>query len=232
MSTLHENRFPNENDEYRTARNMLLLAEIELRKNIEEVANLRRILPLGGVIKEDYTFEKMADSLNNEKVTDHVRFSELFSDNKNTLAIYSFMYGPDMEKACPSCTSILDGLNGSALHIKQRINFAVVAKSPIQRIREWASIRGWHNLQLLSSEKNNYNADYFAQTNDGSQMPILNIFVKKDDGIYHTYGTELLFTASEEGQEPRHVDSLWPIWNMFDYTPEGRGSDWNPKLKY
>lgn len=232
MSRLHEKRFPNESDEYRTARNMLLQAEVDLRKNIEDVAALRRMLPLGGKLKQDYIFEQGAESFSDVETVDKVQFSELFSENKNTLAIYSFMYGPNMENACPSCTSILDGLNGSALHIKQRINFVVVAKSPIQRIRQWATIRSWNNLHLLSSENNNYNADYFAQTDDGSQMPILNVFTKNTNAIYHTYSSELLFAPAEDGQEPRHVDFLWPIWNMFDVTPEGRGTDWNPKLEY
>ena len=231
MNTLHEKRFPNESDEYRTARNLLLQAEIDLRKNIEEVAAFRRQLPLGGEIKQNYIFEQGQDSIEVTTVK-KVSFSELFTDNKKTLAVYSFMYGPNMENACPSCTSILDGLNGSALHIKQRMNFVVVAKSPIQRICQWAAIREWQNLYLLSSEHNSYNTDYFAQTEDGSQMPILNIFSKTDKGIFHTYSTELLFAQAEEGQEPRHVDSIWPIWNMLDFTLEGRGTDWNPKLEY
>ena len=164
--------------------------------------------------------------------TNQVRFSELFSENKNSLAIYSFMYGPNMEKACPSCTSILDNLNGSSPHIQQRINFVVVAKSPVKRIREWAKIRGWNNLHLLSSAQNSYNTDYFAETDDGDQMPILNVFTKTEKGIFHTYSTELLYTPWEKDQEARHVDALWPLWNMFDLTPDGRGNDWNPKLEY
>ncbi len=114
------------------------------------------------------------------------------------------------------------------MHIEQRINFVVVAKSPIQRIREWVKIRGWNNLHMLSSENNTYNIDYFAEAGDGSQMPILNIFSKNDGGIYHTYSAELLYVPSEEGQDPRRVDSLRTLWNMFDLIPESRGKDWNP----
>lgn len=228
MSELHQIRFPNESDEYREARNKLLHAEIELRRQKEEIARQIRNLPLGGKVKEDYIFEKMINSNDFKKV----KISELFSNNKDTLAVYSFMYSPKMEHACPSCTSILDGLNGSSPHINQRINFVVVAKSPIQRICEWAGIRGWNNLHLLSSEKNSYNTDYFAETKDGDQMPMLNIFLKNGAGIYHTYATELLYAPSDEGQDPRHVDSLWPLWNMFDITPEGRGKDWYPQLEY
>ena len=142
------------------------------------------------------------------------------------------MYSATMKNACPSCTSILDNLNGSSPHIMQRINFVVAAKSPINRIQDWAKIRGWNNLHFLSSEKNSYNSDYFAETEDGSQMPILNIFLKNETGIFHTYATELLYAPRDEGQDPRHVDLLWPLWNMFDLTPIGRGKDWYPELKY
>ncbi len=183
---------------------------------------------MGGELKEDYSFMQGLESLDELTSEKQIRFSELFSKNKTTLAIYSFIYGPYTEKACPSCTSILDGLNGSALHIEQRINFVVVAKSPIQRIREWVKIRGWNNLHMLSSENNTYNIDYFAEAGDGSQMPILNIFLKNDGGIYHTYSAELLYVPSEEGQDPRRVDSLRTLWNMFDLIPESRGKDWYP----
>ena len=61
---------------------------------------------------------------------------------------------------------------------------------------------------------------------------MLNVFVKRDDGVYHTYSTELLFSPSDPGQDSRHVDAIWPLWNLFDYTPDGRGEKWNPKLAY
>ena len=224
MNELNQIKFPNENDEYRTARNTLLQAEIDLRVQIENVASQRRKLPLGGKIKENYAFKQEDGST--------TTISELFLENKNTLAIYSFMYGPNMENACPSCTCILDSFNGSSPHINQRVNFVVVAKSPIQRIMDWANTRGWDNLKLLSSEENTYNSDYFGETEEGAQMPMLNIFTKTEDGIFHTYASEMLFAPSGEGQDPRHVDALWPVWNLFDLTPEGRGKDWYPALEY
>lgn len=232
MSELHQIRFPNENNEYREARNKLLLAEIELRRKIEEVAALRRALPKGGEVKEDYLFEESATSLDDLNTVNQIRLSDLFSENKNSLVIYSFMYGPEMAEPCPSCTSLLDALNGSSQDIHQRVNFVVVAKSPIQRIRQWANKRGWKYLRLLSSSQNTYNLDYFAETEEGSQLPALNIFFKSETDIYHTYNTEMLFVSSDENQEPRHVDLLWPLWNLFDLTPEGRGKDWHPILEY
>jgi predicted dithiol-disulfide oxidoreductase (DUF899 family) len=122
-------------------------------------------------------------------------------------------------------------LNGSSPHINQRVNFFVAAKSPIQRIRNVARERGWNNLRLLSSHDNTYNHDYHGE-DDKNQRPALNVFTRRDGRIYHFYNTELMFTKGEPGMDPRHVDLIWPIWQMFDYTPEGRGTNWYPKLSY
>jgi predicted dithiol-disulfide oxidoreductase (DUF899 family) len=233
---LHAVRFPNESEAYRAARFDLLRAEMDLRAKIEEIAALRRSLPLGGALKEDYLFtegpEDLDVELDDAAGEREVRLSELFEDGKNTLAIYSYMYGPAMASPCPMCTSMLDGLNGSAVHIKQRINLAVVAKSPLQRIRAVAKERGWKNLRLLSSAANTYNLDYQGESAKGSQQPSLNIFVRRDGQVFHTYNTELHFAPRQPGMDPRHVDMIWPLWNMLDLTPEGRGKDWYPKLNY
>lgn len=230
--SLHSTRFPGENDSYREARNKLLEAEMALRKNLEDVAALRRNLPLGGAVPEDYVFEEGSSDLNDTQTVRKVRMSELFAPGKDTLAIYSYMYGPKMKEPCVSCTSILDGLNGTAKHVTQRMNFAVVAKSPLERIRAVARERGWNNLRLLSSNGNTYNRDYQGESPTEDQRPSLNIFVRRDGKIYHFYNTELLFAPREPGQDGRHVDLIWPLWNLFDFTPEGRGEDWYPKLKY
>jgi predicted dithiol-disulfide oxidoreductase (DUF899 family) len=230
--SLHTVRFPNENESYRKARNELLEAEIALRRNIEAVAALRRKLPSGGLLKQDYVFEEGASKLGDPPSSRKVHFSELFQTGKDTLAIYSYMYGPNMKAPCVSCTSILDGLNGTSPHVTQRINFVVVAKSPLERIRDVARERGWNNLRLLSSANNTYNQDYHGEDAKGDQRPSLNIFTRQDGGIHHFYHTELLFAPTEPGQNGRHVDMIWPLWNLFDFTPEGRGTDWYPKLKY
>ncbi len=225
-------RFPGENEAYRTARDHLLEAEIELRRRIEEVAALRRRLPLGGEVLEDYAFEEGASDLADTQTVRATRLPELFEPGKDTLLVYSFMYGPNMKRACPSCTSILDSLDGAAPHARQRVNLAVVAKSPIERIRRHARDRGWTNLRLLSSAATTYNRDYHAETPDGDQIPALNVFVRRNGRIYHFYNTEMLYLTPEPGQDSRHVDSLWPLWNLFDLTPEGRGTDWHPRLSY
>jgi predicted dithiol-disulfide oxidoreductase (DUF899 family) len=226
---LHSNRFPGESSSYRDARNKLLRAEMDLRKQLEDVAALRRQLPLGGALPEDYIFEEAAKDSGAARP---VRMAELFAPGKDTLALYSYMFGPAMKEPCVSCTSILDGLNGTFPHAAQRINFAVVAKSPLERIRAVARDRGWNNLRLLSSHGNTYNRDYHGEDAEGDQLPSLNIFARRDGKIHHFYHTELLFAPSEPGQDGRHVDLIWPLWNLFDFTPEGRGASWYPKLKY
>jgi predicted dithiol-disulfide oxidoreductase (DUF899 family) len=229
---LHTVRFPGEDVSYREARNKLLEAEIALRKNLEDVAELRRKLPLGGAVPEDYVFEEGSPDLADTQTVRKVRISELFAPGKDTLALYSYMFGPKMKELCVSCTSILDGLNGTSPHASQRINFAVAAKSPLARIRSVAREREWNNLRLLSSDGNTYNRDYHGENLKEDQLPMLNVFTRRNGKIHHFYGTELLFAPSTPGQDGRHVDLIWPLWNLFDFTPEGRGTNWYPKLRY
>jgi predicted dithiol-disulfide oxidoreductase (DUF899 family) len=232
MSTPHHSvRFPRESPSYRAARNKLLDAEIELRRATESVAAQRRSLPLGGEIPENYAFQEAVGVAGGESVQT-VRFSELFARGMNSLIIYNFMYGPEMARPCPLCTSIIDALDAEAPHVVQRTNLAIVAKSPIKRIREFVAERGWQNARFLSSEGTTYNRDYQGESSTGNQWPALNVFVRRGERIYHTYNTELFFAQSEPGQDGRHVDSIWPLWNLFDFTPEGRGEKWLPKLSY
>ena len=228
MKTYHNKKFPNESDAYREARNNLLEAEINLRRQTEEVAAMRRKLPNGGKLKEDYVFEEL-DELGNIKQT---KLSDLFEPGKDSLIIYSFMFGPQNEKPCTSCNSIIDGIDGMVFHAEQRVNIVVVAKISIEKFKAWADSRGWKNVRLLSSAKNNYNRDYFGEDEKLNQQPALNVFRKTDEGIFHFYATELLFAPAEPGQNGRHVDSIWPLWNLFDLIPEGRGTTWYPKHVY
>jgi len=156
----------------------------------------------------------------------------LFAEGKDTLIIYSYMYGPQMAQSCVSCTSILDALDGEAPPRHAAHKLAVIAKSPIARIMELTNGRGWRNLRLLSSADNTYNHDYHAESPEGDQLPALNVFVRREGAIHHFYSTELLYVPSEPGQDGRHVDMIWPLWNLFDYTPEGRGEKWYPRLSY
>ena len=240
--TLHHLQFPNETAAYRRARNALLAEEMELRRQIERVAVHRRALPEGGQIPEDYVFERAgADGR-----PTRVKISGLFIPGKDTLAVYSFMFGPERERPCPGCTHFLDSLDGAALHIAQRVNLVVVAKSPLPRLLDLAKERGWRNLALLSTAGNTYDRDYFGDSTalpmavrrqqefkDGEEwdMPMLNVFQRDGHTIRHFWGSELLYVPPEPDQEYRHNDLLDVLWNFLDLTTEGRG-DFQPKLGY
>ena len=219
MTTL---RYPNESAEYRRARDELLAVEIELRTRVEAVAAQRRRLPLGGCVNEDYAFDALGDDGRRRRV----RLSELFAGGRSTLFVYGFMFGPHDEAPCPMCSAFLDGLDGNARHIAMRANLAVTARSPIERLAAFARERGWSNLPMLSSAGNTFQADYFAETPDGAQMPMANVFVRRAGTVHHFWGTELLYAGGD--RDPRHMDTMWALWNVLDTTPEGRGDDWYP----
>ncbi len=238
--------FPGESAEYRAARDQLLEQEIELRRAMEAVAETRRRLPPGGVVPEDYVFQGRGAE---GRPTD-VRLSDLFEPGKGSLAIYSFMFprdpgderpGPEtgqtallplVEGPCPSCVAFLDQLDGMALHAGQLVNFAVVAKAPLPRVLTFGDERGWRHLRLLSSAANSYNRDYFAETADGHQRPMLNVFHREGDTVRHFWGSELFYAPTDPGQDPRHVGTLEPSWNLLDLTPEGRPAVWDEQLRY
>jgi len=238
--------FPGESAEYRAARDRLLGQEIELRRAMEAVASARRALPPGGAVTEDYVFRgKGADG-----AAADVRLSELFAPGKDSLVIYSFMFPRDpgderpgpasgqtallklSEGPCPSCVALLDQVDGAAEHATPLVNFAVVAKAPLARILTFAEERGWRRLRLLSSAGNSYNRDYLAETAEGSQRPMLNVFHRDGGVLRHFWGSELLYAPTEPGQDPRHVGTLEPVWNLLDLTPEGRPTDWDEQLSY
>ena len=232
--SLHDVRFPGESDQYRRARDELLKAEIDLRRQIEVVAAQRRRLPLGGLVPRDYTFEEWDAGTNAARP---VRLSELFEEGKDTLFLYSHMFIPGkaelpLEDGCPLCTSIIDAIDGEVPHITQQINFAVVAKAPIERFRAHAQSRGWRHVRLLSSAHNTYNRDYQAEAPDGAQFAMATVFARRDGKIHHLWSSELFLVPSEPGQDPRHVDFMWPLWSVLDRTPEGRGTDGWPELDY
>jgi predicted dithiol-disulfide oxidoreductase (DUF899 family) len=238
--------FPGESTEYRSERDRLLEDEIELRRAMERVAATRRRLPPGGVVPEDYVFQGAgADGAATE-----VRLSELFASGKDSLVVYSFMFprhprddrpGPrDGQSAllpladgpCPSCTALLDQLDGAAEHVCDRVNFVAVAKAPLPRVLVFAKERGWRRLRLVSSEGNTFKRDYHGESADGSQQPMLNVFHRDGGVVRHFWGSELLYAPADPGQDPRHVGTIEPLFNLFDFTPEGRPTDWEEQLNY
>ncbi len=214
--------YPGESPRYRTAREALLKEEMALRSQVERTAAMRRDLPEGGPVPTDYLFTDPEGK--------KVRFSSLFTRPSGTLALYSLMYRPDALAPCPMCVSMLDGLSGQAGHIAQVIDFAVVSAATPAQLKRLSDDRGWRVLTLLSAAGTRYQADYHGETPDGAQLPMMNVFRKSGDRITHFWGSEGFF-AQVDGQ-PRHVDLLWPLWNMLDLTPDGRGEDWYPALNY
>ena len=231
MARAMATRFPGESAEYRRARNRLLQSEIKLRRQIEDVARQRRELPLGGVVKTDYVFA--AATPGDDKIR-AIRLSELFAPGKRSLFLYNFMYpeGVDSMTPCPSCTSIIDAIDGASRHVAQHINFAIVAKAPIEDFRRHARNRGWSHALLLSSADNSFNRDYGAEDESGQQFPLAQVFTKRGKKIHHFWTSELWWAPNEPGQDRRHVDFMWPMWSMFDRTPEGRGKRFYPQLQY
>src|SRR5687768_12018763 len=204
-----EQRYPNESLDYRNARDSLLRDERELVEKVKAVAEKRRGLPPGGELKEDYVFQWAVDG----KVGQEVRFSELFGD-KRTLLLYSFMFGPNWDNPCPSCTSLVDGFDRTWYQVSRHAAFVAIAKAPAARINAWAKQRGWSQIPLVSGSESTYQADYRCQEDaDDMQLPVMHVFRKQHGTILHFWGTESTMN---------HLDTVWPYWNLMDFTPEGR----------
>ena len=212
--------FPNESPEYRQARKALLAEEIELRRSIERVAALRRALPRGGEVPEDYTFEGHNGA---------VRLSQLFGD-KDTLVIYSMMLGPQRERACPMCTAMLTSWEGTARNLRERVALAVTARSPIERLLDFKLERGWKNLQIYSDTKGDYTRAYVNADDD--DVPGLSVFTRRDETIRHFWSGEMNGEMADPGQDPRGAPDFDPLWTILDLTPSGRGATWYPELEY
>jgi predicted dithiol-disulfide oxidoreductase (DUF899 family) len=230
--------FPNESPEYRAARDRLLHREMSLRREMEAVAAEIRALPPGGAVPEDYEF----DQIDASGALAKVRLSELFRPGTDTLILYHFMFprhrtdrrrapssGPMAELPiedgpCPSCTALLDNWEGAVPHVEGLgASIAAVAKAPMERVAAFAAHRGWHNLKLLSAANNSFKRDYHGEDQDGQQMPILTVFHKGADGVIRlSWASELLFSPTEPGQDPRHVGTVEPMWTLLDLTPRGR----------
>lgn len=239
--------FPGDSTEYRAARDRLLAQEIELRRTMEAVAVARRALPPGGLVAQDYGF----DGLDPDGVPAKVKLSELFAPGKDALVIYNFMFPrhPEDERPgptegstarlkrndgpCPSCVGFLDQLNGAAGHVEAAgLNFVVIAKAPLDRLIAFAKDRGWRNLRLLSAAGTSFKHDYHAETPEGYQMPMMTVFHRSGGEIRHFWSSEMFYAPVDGDQDPRHMGTLEPLWNMFDLTRPGRPSDWREQLDY
>jgi predicted dithiol-disulfide oxidoreductase (DUF899 family) len=213
-------RFPNESREYRRARETLLAEEIELRRHIERVAAQRRQLPLGGNVTGDYRFEGEHGA---------VTLADLFGDNQ-TLIVYSYMFGPQRERPCPMCTSLMSSWEEKLPDIEQRVGLAMVARSPIERLVAAKRARGWTKLKVYSDNDGGFTRDYVSALD--ADVPAYTVFTRKDGAIRHFWSGEMGSETADPGQDPRGAPDLDPLWAILDTTPEGRGADWYPKLEY
>ncbi len=214
-------RHPNESAEYRAARQALLVEEIELRRQTEHVAELRRQLPPGGEMAADY--ELVAE----DGAT--VALSSLFGDH-DTLVVYSYMFGPQRDAPCPMCTSFMGGVDHKVADISRRVGVAFVARSPIERLLAAKAARGWHDLPVYSDPSGEYTRAYVSA--DDADTPALNVFTRRDGVIRHFWSEEIGMDMADPGQDPRGAVEMDPLWVMLDVTPEGRGADWYPSLTY
>ncbi|HET9069548.1 MAG TPA: DUF899 family protein [Amaricoccus sp.] len=212
--------FPNESTEYRAARNALLAEEIEIRRATERVAELRRQLPPGGEVPEDYRFTGEDGP---------TTLSGLFGDH-DTLVIYSYMFGPERKAPCPMCTSFMGSFASKIADIRQRAAIAFSARSPIERLIEAKRARGWTDLPVCSDESGAFTRAYVSP--EDADVPGLTVFTRKDGTVRHFWSGEIGGDMADPGQDPRGQPEMDPLWLLLDTTPAGRGGDWYPKLAY
>jgi predicted dithiol-disulfide oxidoreductase (DUF899 family) len=227
--TYRQTNLPNESPEYLAKREELRLAEIELMKQRERCAELRRGLPKGATIS-DYEFLEGPASLDkSDEPVRKVRLSELFTAPDRSLVIYQFMYGKKQTSPCPMCTAWIDSWNGVAHHLAQNIDVAVVAAADPSTLREFARQRGWNKMRLLSAGDSTFKYDLGSEDREGHQDSTISVFTRGSDGtLRHFYSVHPRLAADIK---ERGIDEWNPIWNVLDLTPQGRGS-WYASLDY
>jgi len=226
---LRHTRLANEPREYLQKREELRLAELEMFRNIERVAALRRALPPGAEVTE-YLFQEGPRDLNtSDTPISSVRLSELFSGPGRPLIVYHFMYGKRNTTACPMCTMWIDTFNGIAPHLAQNADLAIVAAADPATLRAYGRARGWHNLRLLSAGDSTFKYDFRSEDAEGRQDSALSVFTRDAAGtLRHFYTTHPWL---DDDMNERGIDLLQPVYNMLDLTPQGRGS-WYASLDY
>jgi predicted dithiol-disulfide oxidoreductase (DUF899 family) len=214
-------RHPNESETYRQARQELLVHEIELRREAERVAALRRDLPPGGEVPDIYQFVAEDGS--------DVSLQDLFGAHE-TLIVYSYMFGPERAAPCPMCTSLMGSLDHKIADISQRVAIAFTARSPIGRLIEAKASRGWTDLPVYSDASGDYTRAYVSP--EDADLPAYNVFTRRDGVIRHFWSDEITGEMADPGQDPRGAVEMDPLWLLLDTVPDGRGIDWHPQLTY
>lgn len=224
-----QTNLPNESPEYLAKREELRLAEIELMKQRERCAELRRDLPKGATISDYEFLEGPASLEEGDEPVRKVRLSELFTAPDRSLVIYQFMFGKKQTSPCPMCTAWIDSWNGVAHHLAQNIDTAIVAAADPATLRAYARTRGWDKLRLISAGSSTFKYDLGSEDREGNQDSTISVITRDSDGtLRHFYSVHP--RLSEDIQE-RGIDEWNPIWNVLDLTPEGRG-EWYASLDY
>lgn len=223
LATKGRTPFPGESGAYRDARQALLVDEIEFRRQMTRLTEKRRALPPGPVIEKDYRF-KDANGLN-------LGLIDLFGDH-NTLVTYFWMFGPQRERPCPMCTNWLGAVEGNAIDIKQRVSFKILGRSPVERQLAFAAERGWHDLDFVQTVGDDYANDLNLIDDKGSESPAMTVFQRDGDQVRLFWASEMSMDMADPGQDPRDAPDIASLWSILDLTPEGRGTDWYPKLSY
>jgi len=219
--TYRQTNLANESAEYLAKREEVRLAEIELMRARERVAELRRALPNGAELQNYEFLEGPTSPAEGDGPISKLRLSELFTAPDRALVIYHFMFGKKQTTACPMCTAWIDGYNGVAHHLAQNVDFAIVAAADPAMLREYARGRGWNRLRLLSAGDSTFKYDLGSEDREGNQDSTISVFTKDSDGtVRHFYsGHPWLAPDIKE----RGIDEMTPIWNVMDLTPQGRG---------
>jgi len=223
LAALGKTPFPGASAEYNAARTALLADEIEFRRSMTRLAERRRALPPGPVISKDYRFK--------DEQAFEVGLLDLFGD-KDTLVTYFWMYGPQRERPCPMCTNWLGSVNGNAADIKQRVALKILGRSPVNRQYAFAQERGWRDLNFVQTVGDDYARDLGILMPDGSEYPALVVFKRDGDKVRLFWASEMTKDMADPGQDPRDAPDIASLWSVLDLTPEGRGTDWYPKLQY
>ena len=183
----------------------------------------RQALPPGPVIEKNYRFK--------DENAFEVGLLELFGD-KDTLVTYFWMYGPQRARPCPMCTNWLGSVDGNANDIKQRAALKILGRSPIERQIAFAQERGWQHLDFVQTLGDDYANDLGLLDAKGSENPAFVVFKRDGDCVRLFWASEMSKEMADPGQDPRDAPDIAALWSILDLTPEGRGTDWYPKLSY
>ena len=157
-----------------------------------------------------------------------MRLSELFAPGKDDLIVVHTMWAEANPRPCPMCNMWAASYDAVAPFVGDKVNFVLVVKQNVEKLRAWAREQGWDHIRLLSCQGSSFNRDYGAEEDDGAQRPAVSVFTRGADGtIRHFYTTEASFAPGHH----RGIDLFSPVWNLFDLLPGGRG-EWMPRHRY